>query len=76
MSFTTWAALETTVKDLIADHITNGTVLIGQVSAGDKSISYRKIEDLYAILEMARRMQAIESPTPATRVSYSRYRVG
>jgi len=74
MAFTTWAALETSVKDLIADHITNGTVLVGQVSAGDKTISYRKIEDLYAILDMARKMQAIENISATSRVSYSRWR--
>lgn len=74
MSFSTWAALRTAIKDAIADHVA-GTPCVGSYQIADRMLKYRTFEELIGLLEKTYTLEALEnSGTIATRVSYGRYR--
>jgi len=75
MSFTTWPALRTAIKDAIADHVA-GTPCTGAVTLSDgKTIKYRNYDELCGLIQKTYMLEALEQPvTPSTRVSYGRYR--
>jgi hypothetical protein len=74
MSFTTWTALRTAIKDAIADHVA-GTPCVGSYQIGERMLKYRTFQELIDLLEKTYVLEALETPgTIATRVSYGRHR--
>lgn len=75
MSFTTWAALRSSIKDAIADHVA-GTPCTGSVTLeSGKTIKYRTYDELCDLLKKTYELEAIETPVNSSnRVSYGRYR--
>ena len=75
MSFTTWTALRTAIKDAIADHVA-GSPCTGAVTLSDgKTIKYRNYDELCGLIQKTYVLEALETPVIASnRVSYGRYR--
>lgn len=74
MSFTSWAALRTAIKDAIADHVA-GSPCVGSYTIGDRALRYRTFEELVGLLEKTYVLEGLEDAGgTATRVSYGRYR--
>lgn len=74
MSFTTWAALRTAIKDAIADHVA-GSPCIGEYSFKNRQIKYRTFEELCGLLTKTYKLESLETAgDPSTRVSYGRWR--
>lgn len=74
MAFSTWAALRTTIKSAIADHVTNASC-VGEYAIGNRRLRYRTYAELIDLLEKTYELEALEeSGNSAKMVSYSRYR--
>lgn len=74
MSFTSWSALRTAIKDAIADHVA-GAPCVGSYAIGERQLKYRTFEELCGLLEKTYVLEGLEnSGTIATRVSYGRHR--
>jgi hypothetical protein len=75
MAFTTWSALRDSIKDAIADYVSNGGPCTGSYSINGRSLTYRSIDELKRILKLTYEMEEIESTgDPSTRISYGRFR--
>jgi len=74
MSFSTWTALRTAIKDAIADHIA-GTPCTGEYAIGNRRMRYRTYAELIDLLEKTYELEALEnSGNSAKMVSYGRHR--
>ena len=74
MSFTTWSALRTDIKNAIADPVA-GTPCVGSYQIADRMLKYRTFEELIGLLEKTYTLEALDSPgSISSRVSYGRHR--
>ena len=74
MSFTSWTALRTAIKDAIADHVA-GAACTGSYTIGDRRMEYRSYDELIGLYEKTFVLESMETPgSIATRVSYGRHR--
>lgn len=73
MPFTTWDAVIADAKDKIAAHVA-GNPTIGSYEVNGYVMKYRSIDELFRIIELCQKMQALESSGTSARVSYGRHR--
>lgn len=74
MSFTSWTALRTAIKDAIADHVA-GAACTGSYNIAGRHITYRTYDELCGLYEKTFVLENMENPgSVASRVSYGRYR--
>jgi len=75
MAFTTWAALLTSLKDALSDHIANGDPCIGEYEVNGFHVRYNGPDQLQKWIKFIEKQIAKETAgSPSSRVSYGRHR--
>ena len=70
MAFESWSALHTAILDAITDYVA-GAPCVGEYRIGTRRLTYRSIDDLKKLLELAELRAGAET---GPRTSYGRYR--
>ena len=75
MSFTTWEALRSSIRDAIANQVSNAPC-VGSVSLPDgKQLKYRDYEELCGLIQKTYILESLETrPAASNRVSYGGWR--
>ena len=72
-TFTSWAALRTSIKDAIATHIA-GKPCVGSFTMGNHTMNYISVEELERLYKMTYTLENLESSgSKGSITSYGRY---